>query len=43
MRGKTQQGKPSPGYGTADAKQQRDEALAANKLPLLPEEHAQIV
>jgi hypothetical protein len=36
IRGKTKDGKPSDGYSSQDAKDQRDAALAAGKTPILP-------
>jgi PDDEXK-like domain of unknown function (DUF3799) len=36
VRGKTKDGKPSDGYSSQDAKDQRDAALAAGKAPILP-------
>jgi hypothetical protein len=38
VRGYTKDGKPSPGYSSQDAKDQRDAALAAGKTPILPEQ-----
>jgi hypothetical protein len=38
VRGVTKKGEPSPGYASADAKEQRDAAYAAGITPLLPEE-----
>jgi PDDEXK-like domain of unknown function (DUF3799) len=38
VRGHTKTGKPSSGYGTEDAKEQRDAAYAAGVTPLLPEQ-----
>ncbi len=38
IQGRTKRGEPSDGYSTQDARDQRDEAYAAGKTPLLPEE-----
>lgn len=38
VRGVTKKGEPSPGYASADAKEQREAAYAAGITPLLPEE-----
>jgi hypothetical protein len=43
VRGRTAKGEASKGYTSADAKQQRDNAIAAGKLPLLPEEYEQVL
>lgn len=40
--GKTKDGKPSAGYSSQDAKEQRDKAIAAGKTPILHEQVAQI-
>lgn len=42
VRGKTKDGKPSAGYSSQDAKDQRDEALAAGRTPILPEQLEQV-
>src|ERR1700733_2022882 len=42
VRGKTKDGKPSAGYTSQDAKDQRDAAIAAGKTPILPEQLDQI-
>ena len=42
VRGKTKDGKPSAGYASQDAKEQRDAAFAAGKTPILPEQLAEI-
>jgi PDDEXK-like domain of unknown function (DUF3799) len=38
VRGKTKDGKPSDGYSSQDAKDQRDEAIRAGKTPILPKQ-----
>lgn len=38
IRGETKKGQPSKGYQSQEAKDQRDDAYAANKIPLLAEE-----
>lgn len=42
VRGKTKDGKPSEGYSSQDAKDQRDAAFAAGKTPILPAQLEQI-
>jgi PDDEXK-like domain of unknown function (DUF3799) len=42
VRGRTKDGKPSAGYASQDAKDQRDDAFAAGKTPILPEQLEQI-
>jgi hypothetical protein len=43
VRGVTKDGKPSAGYSSQSAKDQRDAALAANKIPVLAEEHSEVM
>ena len=43
IRGKTKDGTPSEGYSSRDAKDQRDEALAAGKVPILPGQLAEVM
>lgn len=42
VRGKTKDGKPSEGYSSQDAKDQRDAAIAAGKTPILPAQLEQV-
>lgn len=43
IRGKTKDGKPSPGYKSDDAVAQRDAAYATGKIPLLPDEYETVL